>query len=193
MIIENRDSSVTFERLLLISRKRGGVIHYTGCTHVGDEEHARCCSSSRAAFRIEQFERVAAWPGHSRDSCPGGEAALMSVIRESRLSRALVLHMLQRAADSELPAGRLFSNSRPRRRGCLARPTVLFFFAQAEARPRAIATTWKYRAELEKRRPGPGPDISCAHANCQFHDATRPYGGPPLSARYILLSLSAVS
>lgn len=68
----------------------------------------------------------------------------------------------------------------------LVRPTILFFFA--EARP--IATTWKYRAELEKRRPGPGPDISCAHANYQFHDATRPYGGPPLSARYTSHSLS---
>lgn len=50
-------------------------------------------------LRNERFERVAAaWP--VRESCPGGEAALMSVIRESSRSRAPVLHM---CCCNELP------------------------------------------------------------------------------------------
>lgn len=81
----------------------------------------------------------------------------MSVIRESRLSRALVLHMLQRAADLELLAGPaiLRFSSLPPRPSRSSRHSFLFRAGRGAAA--------RYRNHLEipgrtrEEETGPGP------------------------------------
>lgn len=99
----------------------------------------------RMAFENERFERVAAaWP--VREFCPGGEAALMSVIRESSRSRAPVLHM----CCNELP----IPDYRPGRpvspRPPSPPPTRPPFFARR--RGSAYRTSWKSSRAREEER-----------------------------------------